>query len=50
MNQTLKTINQENFYEYKVSVMQDELSCGDLIYDMVTIVNYYIREILKSKF
>lgn len=30
--------------------MQDELSCGDLIYDMVTIVNYYIREILKSKF
>lgn len=27
--------------EYKVSMMQDELSCRDLIYNMVTIVNNY---------
>lgn len=38
MKQTLKTINQK-LKEYKVSTMQDELSCGVLIYNMVTIVN-----------
>lgn len=37
--------------EYKVSMMQDELSCRDLIYNMVTIVNNYcIAEILKTTF
>lgn len=35
--------------EYKVSMMQDELSCRDLIYNMVTIVNNYrIAEILTT--
>lgn len=34
----LKTINQENSSEYKVSIMQDELSSGGLMYSQVTLV------------
>lgn len=37
--------------EYKVSMMQDEFSCRDLTYNMVTTVNNYcVAEILKTTF